>query len=106
MSVPITKNYQLMQLGQLVAKGLNKEFKFEWYGQPDHRSYQVDFSKIASVLNFKTEWNAEKAAAEIAAALEAGTVVPDEKTKTLIWYQMLQSWQDQLNEIAPDGVIL
>lgn len=100
------QNYQLMQLGKLVAKGLNKEFKFEWYGQPDHRSYQVDFSKIASVLNFKTEWDVEKAAAEIASALEAGTVVPDEKTKTLNWYQTLQSWQNQLKEIAPDGVIL
>ncbi|MDP1720733.1 MAG: SDR family oxidoreductase [Candidatus Nanopelagicaceae bacterium] len=100
------QNYQLMQLARLVAQGLNKEFKFEWYGQPDHRSYQVDFSKIARVLDFKPEWTVEKAAAEIASALSAGTVTPDERTKTMSWYQLLQSWQDRLAVIAPDGVIL
>ena len=100
------QNYQIMQCAELVAKGLNKPFNFEWYGAPDHRSYQVDFSKIKNVLGFTPDWTADKGAAEIAEALESGKVVADEKTKTVAWYSALLEWENRLKEIAPDGYIL
>ena len=100
------QNYQIMQCAELVAKGLNKPFKFEWYGAPDHRSYQVDFSKIKNVLGFTPDWTADKGAAEIAEALESGKVVADQKTKTVAWYSALLEWENRLKEIAPDGYIL
>lgn len=100
------QNYQIMQCGELVAKGLGKEFKFEWYGAPDHRSYQVSFDKIKNVLGFTPDWTAEKAAAEIGEALDSGTVKPDIKTKTVAWYQELIDWENRIKDLAPDGYIL
>ena len=100
------QNYQILQCAELVAKGLNKPFNYEWYGAPDHRSYQVDFSKIKNVLGFTPDWTADKGAAEIAEALESGKVIPDEKTKTVAWYSSLLEWENRLKEIAPDGYVL
>jgi len=100
------QNYQIMQCAELVAQGLNKPFKFEWYGAPDHRSYQVNFDKIKNVLGFTPDWTADKAAAEIATALENGTVKADEITKTVTWYSTLLEWEKRLKDIAPDGSVL
>lgn len=100
------QNYQILQLGELVAKGVGKEFNYTWYGDPDHRSYQVNFDKIKDVLGFTPDWTPDKGAAEIAAALEAGTITPDIKTKTLAWYSELIDWAARIREIAPDGTIL
>lgn len=100
------QNYQILQCGELVAKGIGKEFKYEWYGDPDHRSYRVNFDKVKNVLGFTPDWTPEKAAAEIGQALESGAVEPDVKTKTLAWYSELIEWQRRLSEIAPDGYII
>ena len=100
------QNYQIMQCGKLVAKGLGKDFNYEWYGAPDHRSYQVNFDKIKNILGFTPDWTAEKAAAEIGEALESGMVKPDIKTKTVAWYQELIDWEYRIKELAPDGFIL
>jgi nucleoside-diphosphate-sugar epimerase len=100
------QNYQIMQCAELVAQGLNKPFEFEWYGAPDHRSYQVSFDKIKKILNFVPDWTAEKAAAEIAEALDSGKVQADPVTKTVNWYSSLLEWEKRIKEIAPDGYIL
>lgn len=100
------QNYQILRLGELVATGVGKEFRHTWYGDPDHRSYQVNFDKIKDVLGFTPDWTPDRGAAEIAAALEAGTVTPDIRTKTLAWYSELIEWAERIREIAPDGTIL
>ena len=99
------QNYQIMQCAELVAKGMGIPFKFEWYGHPDHRSYQVNFDKIKNTLGFTPDWTPDRAAAEILEALKSGAVVPDEKTKTLGWYSTLIEWEARLKDIAPDGRI-
>jgi len=100
------QNYQIMQCAELVAEGLHKPFKFEWYGAPDHRSYQVNFDKIKNALGFTADWTADKAAAEIAHALDSGLVKADEVTKTVAWYSSLLEWEQRFKEIAPDGFVL
>jgi nucleoside-diphosphate-sugar epimerase len=100
------QNYQIMQAAELVANGLNKPFQFEWYGEPDHRSYQVNFDKIQKTLNFSPDWTADKGAAEIAEALQSGKVKPDQVTKTVSWYSSLLEWESRLKDIAPDGFVL
>ena len=100
------QNYQIMQCAELVAQGLNKPFQFEWYGAPDHRSYQVNFDKIRNVLGFTPDWTADRGAAEIAEALENETVKANEVTKTVAWYSSLLEWEQRLKEIAPDGFVL
>jgi len=101
-----SQNYQIMQCAELVAQGLNKPFQFEWYGAPDHRSYQVNFDKIKNVLGFTPDWTADRGAAEIAEALESGAVKANEVTKTVAWYSSLLEWEQRLKDIAPDGFVL
>lgn len=100
------QNYQVSKLGELVAEGVGKEFKFSWYGAPDHRSYKVNFDKIRDVLQFQPDWTPDKGAREIAQALETGKVKADLKTKTLAWYSELIEWNNKIQELAPDGHIL
>ena len=100
------QNFQIRQLGELVAKGVGKEFKFTWYGEPDHRSYRVNFDKIKRVLGFTPDWTPERGANEISVALESGAVTADIKTKTLAWYSELIEWERRIRELAPDGRIL
>jgi nucleoside-diphosphate-sugar epimerase len=100
------QNYQIMRAAELVAEGLNKPFNFEWYGEPDHRSYQVDFRKIQKILDFTPDWNADKGAAEIADALQSGLIKPEPVTKTVAWYSSLLEWEQRLKEIAPNGFVL
>ena len=100
------QNYQILPLGELVAKGVGKEFNYTWYGDPDHRSYQVSFDKIKDVLGFTPDWTPDRGAAEIALALEAGTIKADIRTKTLAWYQELTEWAERIRDIAPDGTVL
>jgi nucleoside-diphosphate-sugar epimerase len=100
------QNYQIMQVAKLVALGLNQPFKFEWYGEPDHRSYQVNFDKIKTSLGFEPEWNADKGAAEIARALQSGELEVNEMSKTVNWYNKLLEWEKKIHELSIDGKIL
>lgn len=100
------QNYQIMQLGELVAQGIGKKFDFTWYGDPDHRSYQVNFDKVKDVLGFTPDWTPLEGAKEIADALESGAVKADIYTKTLAWYTELIEWEKRMKELAPDGNIL
>lgn len=100
------QNYQIFKTAGLVANGLNKPFKYEWYGEPDHRSYQVNFNKVKNVLGFAPDWTADKGAAEIAEALEKKITQPNQVTKTVAWYSSLLEWEKRLKVIAPDGYVL
>jgi nucleoside-diphosphate-sugar epimerase len=100
------QNFQILQLAELVAKGLGKPLKYEFYGEVDVRSYRVNFEKIARVLDFRATHNVESAALEISQALDKGDLVPDIRTKTLQWYQELEKWNDRIKQVAPDGFIL
>lgn len=100
------QNYQILPLAQQIAEALGKPFAFEWYGLPDHRSYRVSFAKIRSALGYAPQLNPADAAREIAAALESGAVVPDDRTITLKWYRNLMEWQKIIREVELDGRIL
>jgi nucleoside-diphosphate-sugar epimerase len=96
-------NYQLGDLGQRVAKQvseiLGKDIPVEWYGNPDHRSYQVSFSKIEEALGWKAKWNAEKGVVEIIDQLHRGILDKTPETITLDWYQQLIFWADKLKDM-------
>lgn len=100
------QNYEIIKCAELVAKGLGKAFQYEWYGEPDHRSYQVNFDKVKDILGFIPHWMPNEGAAEIAEALETSIVKPNEETKTLSWYSTLLKWEQRIKEVAPDGYIL
>ena len=84
------QNVQIMPLAKAVAEAMGVPFAFEWYGDPDHRSYQVSFAKIGRTLGFKTEWDPADGAAEVYGALQSGRLdAKDPRTITVAWYRKL-----------------
>lgn len=81
-------NYQIGPLGDTVAREVPKEVAIKWYGDPDHRSYQVNFDKI-SALGFQVESYARDGVKEICEKLDAGNLEKNTKTITLEWYKEL-----------------
>jgi nucleoside-diphosphate-sugar epimerase len=100
------QNYQIFTLAKIISKALNLELKYEKYGDPDKRSYRVDFTKIKKVLNFTPKYDPAYAAVEIRDALEEGRIKDDIRTRTVEWYKYLIETQKILKEIEINGVIL
>ncbi|MGE5327922.1 MAG: NAD-dependent epimerase/dehydratase family protein [Deltaproteobacteria bacterium] len=94
-------NIQILELAKKVAKGLNKPFEYEWYGEPDMRSYRVSFDKINMVLGYTTEYDFEAGAIEIWNEMEKGTIRWDDpKTKTVNWYKTLLDWNQHIKSVV------
>lgn len=84
------QNYQIFNLAERVAAGQGIPFEYEWYGDPDHRSYSVDFAKIVEEIGFLPDFNAEQGAKEVRDALDNESILPnDPSTITLGWYKSL-----------------
>ncbi|GAA3242959.1 SDR family oxidoreductase [Pseudonocardia petroleophila] len=98
-------NYQLGPLAEEVADSMANRPTIEWYGDADHRSYQVAFDKIES-LGWKAELTARDGAREIAEKLENGTLEQTEKTITLSWYKDLVRWHRIIKDVELGGGIL
>jgi len=98
-------NYQLGPLAELVARTVPRDVKIEWYGDPDHRSYQVGFEKIEA-LGYKAKLTAEDGVRDTCEALQAGLTDRTSKTITLDWYKELVAWQARVREIEMYGGIL
>jgi hypothetical protein len=65
------------------------EYKPKWYGQPDKRSYKVNFDKLRDTLGFKPNYTVSDAAKEITKSLESGQIEKTDKTINLNWYKHL-----------------
>lgn len=84
------QNYQIFNLAERVAEGQGIKFEYEWYGDPDHRSYQVNFDKISTNIGFNPNLRAEDGAKEIRDALDSGDLeANDPSSITLGWYKEL-----------------
>lgn len=66
------QNYRVIDLAYEIFKALNKEPRIEFYGEPDTRSYIVDFTKISRVLGFSCRYRVADGAREVYKALEEG----------------------------------
>ncbi|MCX8176609.1 MAG: SDR family oxidoreductase, partial [Candidatus Bathyarchaeota archaeon] len=84
------QNYQVYQLAKLIGDSIGKPYKIEWYGEPDARSYAVDFTKIRKKLNFLTTHTPSDGAREVYKALEEKMVVDSPETKVIQWWRQLQ----------------
>jgi len=101
------QNYQIKPLAELVAKGLDMPFDFEWYGDPDHRSYQVSFKKVRDTLDFAPQFDAASGARIIADKIRSGQLNPnDPKTITVGWYKSLIEMNAFLRDVTRDGEVL
>src|SRR5699024_2189655 len=84
-----TSNYQLGSLAEEIATALPRPVKIDWYGDPDHRSYRVNFDKIAKILQWETSYTAADGARQLYDLLEEGKVKRSAETITLNWYKKL-----------------
>ncbi len=101
------QNVQIFDLARRVASACGVEFRYEWYGDPDRRSYRVSFDKISERLGYKTRYTIEMGAREIWDALKNGLVDPnDPRTITVKWYKHLLETRDFIKEIEIDGKLL
>lgn len=101
------QNIQIFDLAKLVAESIDMPFNYEWYGDPDERSYRVDFTKIKENLDFEPHISIEKGARTVFDALRTGTLNPDDpRMITVKWYKHLLNMQHFLKDIELNGVIL
>jgi len=101
------QNVQIFNLAKMIAEAVGKPFNYEWYGDPDKRSYRVSFRKIKDTLGFKPEYTISMGAREIYKALEEGRLDPDDpRWITVKWYKHLLEMQKFIKEIEINGVIL
>lgn len=102
--------YQLGELGQQIAatvsKDSNIEIPIEWYGDPDHRSYQVSFDKIETTLGWKAKRNAIDGCLEILTKLKSGELQKTPQTITLDWYEQLAYWHKIIKQTEMYGGML
>ncbi len=101
------QNIQIFDLAKTIADACGQEFKYEWYGSPDKRSYRVSFRKIRETLNFRPSFSIKDGAREVWKALEEGKLDPDDpRTITVKWYKHLLEMHDFLREITIEGKLL
>ncbi|MES2963947.1 MAG: hypothetical protein V4760_08655, partial [Bdellovibrionota bacterium] len=73
---------------------------------PDKRTYNVNFDKIAKELDFKVKYTARDGAKEVIEALSYGVIDPDDqKTRTIEHYKFLLRVEDTMAELAKNGRI-
>jgi nucleoside-diphosphate-sugar epimerase len=99
-------NYQLGQLAEEIVKALPIDVNIDWYGDADHRSYQVNFAKIEQTLGWRAKLTAADGALEIYEALSTGKLTKDEQSITLSWYEDLAKWHKIIKEREMYGGII
>lgn len=99
-------NYQLGKLAEDIAAALPIDVKMKWYGEPDHRSYRVNFEKIEQTLNWQAKYTAADGTLQIYNHLENGTLKKTPQTITLEWYKELVKWHNIIKQVDMYGGIL
>lgn len=83
------QNYQIFPLAKHIGDSVGIPYDLGWYGEPDTRSYRVDFSKIGGKLGYKVDHTVQEAAKKIYGALEDGSTAKTERTSIIGWYKHL-----------------
>lgn len=100
------QNYQIKTLVDMLRETFDFEVGWHWYGDPDKRSYRVDFTKIRKKLDYKVEHTPQEAARNIYNALKDGTVKKTLKTITVQWYKYLLEAEKTVKEVELKDTIL
>lgn len=103
-------NFQIDTLANTIAslteKLTGKKIEIEWYGDPDKRSYRLNFDKIEQTLKWKASHTLENGVEEIIEALENKKIDKSEPTITLEWYKQLVKWHQIIKNVEMYGGIL
>lgn len=82
-------NFQIKDIGKKVLSSFQENIEIEWYGEPDHRSYRVDFSKSEKILPIKKVNSIEDVSLELLNYFKKNNTSADAIFYTLEWYKKL-----------------
>lgn len=102
-------NHQIRHIAQMVGAGVDgRALIHEIPDDPDKRSYNVSFAKMASVFGIGCMPNTPQSAiAEMLGALKLGELRIDDPTAyTLSWYKSMLEWDRRLKDLRLDGELL
>ena len=99
------QNYQVYQIAQMVRDVVPHTDLEVVPDDPDRRSYRVEFSKIAGVLDYKVRKTPYEGIVEIKQALERGKVEDTIATRTVEYYRYLIEAEQLLHEVSLQGKI-
>ena len=100
-----SNNYSINDLVTKFKKIFKNNFKLEWYGSKDKRSYFVSFDKINS-LNFYTKYKAEDGILELYNLFKNKNYLLTDNNITLKWYEQLEHWNETIKQVSRNGKIL
>ena len=83
------QNYQILPLAKMIGDSIEGSYELNWYGEPDTRSYKVDFSKLQNRLDFKIQYTVEDAVKKIYNKLNERKTLKDDKTSVISWYKKI-----------------
>lgn len=100
------QNYQVFQIANIIKDLAPQVEIVQVPDDPDKRTYNVNFDKIAKVLDFKVQYTARDGAKEIIEALSYGVLDPDDpKTRTIEHYKFLLRVEDTMADLGKNGRI-
>ena len=91
-------NYKIKDIAALIQSTFDGDVSISLYGDPDKRSYVVDFQKIKDI-GFECRFDIKMGIEQIVAALQSGAITPDERTNTLNWYRQIIEWNERINRL-------
>lgn len=80
------QNYKMIDLANEIRNVIGEECKIISKGDPDFRSYHVDFSKIKELINFIPSYTPSESSKEIFDELKNKSLDHGIKTRTKDWY--------------------
>ena len=105
-----SNNFRIDNLAEKIIKivqpYVGEKIVIDWYGDPDHRSYQLNFDKIENTLNWKAKHSLEDGVKEIVEALRDKRIEKTDNTLTLKWYKELVEWHRIIKNVEKYGGIL
>lgn len=100
------QNFRIIDLAHKIGNAIGVDYEIQFYGDPDRRSYMVDFTKIRKTLGYSTQYTVEMAARNIYRALQEGILKDTIKTITVKWYKYLLETYQFIKDIELNNRIL
>jgi nucleoside-diphosphate-sugar epimerase len=99
------QNFQVYQVAQMIRDVVPHTNLEMVPDDPDKRSYNVAFDKIARVLGYRVEKTPYEGIVEIKQALERGKIEDTIRTRTVNFYRYLLDAEALLREVSYDGKV-
>lgn len=100
------QNYKMIDLAKEIGDSIGMEYEIATRGDPDFRSYKVDFSKIQKIMKFMPKHTPTTSSREIFNALQMNHITDEIKTKTVEWYSHILKDPALNKDLSINGILL